>query len=85
LVAAGAFDGAASLGYKNEWDIAAGAALVIEAQGAVSDPWGGALTFNQAEPLSPGIVAAGPQLHPLLIERLSVTPHPRTFPRTAQD
>lgn len=77
LVAAGAFDGAASLGFKNEWDIAAGAILIEEAGGRISDPWGKPFAFNQVDPRVPGMVAAGAQLHPLLIERLRETPHPR--------
>jgi myo-inositol-1(or 4)-monophosphatase len=77
LVAAGMFDGTASLGFKNEWDIAAGAILISEAGGRITDPWGEPLTFNQPDPHVPGMVAAGARLHPLLIERLRETPHPR--------
>lgn len=77
LVAAGAFDGTASLGLKNEWDIAAGAILISEAGGRITDPWGERLLFNQPDPRAPGLVAAGARLHPLLIERLRETPHPR--------
>ncbi len=77
LVAAGKFDGTASLGLKNEWDIAAGAILISEAGGRATDPWNEKLRFNQPDPRVPGLVAAGAKLHPLLIERLRVTPHPR--------
>ncbi|MEJ0023779.1 MAG: 3'(2'),5'-bisphosphate nucleotidase CysQ [Alphaproteobacteria bacterium] len=77
LVACGAFDGTASLGLKHEWDIAAGAILISEAGGRITDPWDEPLTFNQPDPRVPGMVAAGACLHPLLIERLRETPHPR--------
>lgn len=76
LVGAGAFDGVVALGFKNDWDIAPGALIVTEAGGCVSDPWGAPLRFNQPEHRVPGAVAAGPRLHPLLIERLEFTPHP---------
>jgi myo-inositol-1(or 4)-monophosphatase len=70
LVAAGVVDGAVSLGFKNEWDIAAGALLVEEAGGIAGDGHGRPLVFNQPNPRSPGLVAAGPNLFPLLSDRL---------------
>jgi myo-inositol-1(or 4)-monophosphatase len=70
LVAAGEVDGAVSLGFKNEWDIAAGVLLVEEAGGVARDGSGRPLAFNQPDPRSPGLVAAGPNLFPLLSERL---------------
>lgn len=83
LIAAGEGDATLSLGYKHEWDIAAGALLVAEAGGRISDPWGHPLHFNQPDPRAPGIVASGPDLHPLLIERTQKTPHPSVFTSTA--
>jgi len=77
LIAAGRFDGVILAGFKNDWDIAAGVALVEAAGGVVTDPWGGALRFNCPEPRAPGLVAAGPNLHALLIERLATLPDPR--------
>jgi myo-inositol-1(or 4)-monophosphatase len=76
LVASGRFDGMIALGFKHDWDIAAGALIVSEAGGVVSDPWGAPLRFNTPEKRSPGLVAAGPALHPLLIERVRITAHP---------
>lgn len=70
LVAAGVVDGVVSLGFKNEWDIAAGALLVEEAGGQAGDGHGRPLVFNQPAPRSPGLLAAGPNLFPLLSERL---------------
>lgn len=78
-LAEGGADGALLLGYKNEWDVAAGIAIVEAAGGVVSDPWGQKLTFNSPDPRLPGVVAAGPGLHPLLCARVSHTPHPRDW------
>lgn len=79
LVAAGRADGSVFLGYKHDWDIAAGAALVIAAGGVVSDPWGAPLRFNEAKPRNPGVLAAGPRLHPLLCAQVFSTPHPKDW------
>jgi myo-inositol-1(or 4)-monophosphatase len=76
MVAAGAFDGVFALGFKSEWDTAAGALLVSEAGGVITDPWGAPLRFNQLDPRAPGAVAAGPVLHAMLIEQLRNVPHP---------
>lgn len=78
LVAAGHGDATVLFGFKHEWDVAAGAALVEAAGGKVSDPWGEPLTFNQPDPRAPGVAAAGAALHPLLIERTRALPDPRT-------
>ncbi len=80
LVAAGQGDATILFGWKHDWDIAAGAAIVTAAGGVVSDPWGYALELNQLSPRAPGVVAAGANLHPLLIERTSVLPDPRDQP-----
>jgi myo-inositol-1(or 4)-monophosphatase len=77
LVAAGQGDATVLFGFKNDWDVAAGAALVEAAGGIVSDLWGQPLKFNQLIPRTPGVAAAGAALHPLLIERTSVFPDPR--------
>jgi len=80
LVAAGQGDATILFGWKHDWDIAAGAAIISAAGGVVSDPWGYALELNQLSPRAPGVVAAGANLHPLLIERTSVLPDPRDQP-----
>jgi myo-inositol-1(or 4)-monophosphatase len=80
LVGSGEYDAAVSLGFKNEWDIAAATCILREAGGRISDPWNGELVFNRPDPrATPGVVAAGPALHPLLIDRVTITPHPSTF------
>jgi len=78
LVASGQGDATILFGFKHEWDIAGGAALVEAAGGVVSDPWGEPLQLNAAIPRAPGVVASGAALHPLLIERTSILPDPRT-------
>jgi myo-inositol-1(or 4)-monophosphatase len=77
LVAANAAEGTILFGFKNEWDIAAGCAIVEAAGGRVSDPWGGALALNQRDPRAPGVVASGAAIHPLIIERTSFFSDPR--------
>ena len=57
LVAAGLADATWTLVPKNEWDVAAGAALVRAAGGAVFGPDGEEIHFNQPDPLLPGFVA----------------------------
>lgn len=57
LVAAGLADATWTLEPKNEWDVAAGAALVLAAGGRVSLPDGTTRSFNSPEPLLPGFIA----------------------------
>lgn len=63
LVAEGRFDGMITLRPSWEWDIAAGALIVSEAGGTVTDQNGAALRFNNVHPQVPGVLAAGSQLH----------------------
>lgn len=51
------------------WDIAAGALLVAEAGGVVTDGAGRPLRFNTEDPRSGGVIAAPAPLHQALIER----------------
>jgi myo-inositol-1(or 4)-monophosphatase len=77
LVGAGQADATILFGFKHEWDIAAGAAIVEAAGGLVTDPWGEPIALNQAQPRAPGVVASGAALHALIIERTSHVPDPR--------
>ncbi|MFT3729634.1 MAG: inositol monophosphatase family protein [Terricaulis sp.] len=77
LVAADAAEATILFGFKNEWDIAAGCAIIAAAGGRVSDPWGNPLVLNQPDPRAPGVVASGAAIHPLIIERTSHFPDPR--------
>jgi myo-inositol-1(or 4)-monophosphatase len=63
LIAAGRADGTFSLTPKHEWDICAGAALLLEAGGRITDCHGVPLRFNQKQkPLLPGIIATNAAL-----------------------
>ena len=59
LVASGRADATWTACPKNEWDIAAGSALVEAAGGFVRNLNGSELRFNNASPLLPGLVAGG--------------------------
>jgi myo-inositol-1(or 4)-monophosphatase len=66
--AAGTFDGFFELGL-NTWDVAAGAALVIEVGGRVTD-WSGGDTWAE----SGNILAASPAVHEALLELARKSP-----------
>jgi myo-inositol-1(or 4)-monophosphatase len=72
-VAAGRLDGAVSIGKRNDWDLAAGELLVIEAGGAVSAASGEGYIYNRPEPWQQGLVAAGAKRHAALINALRTT------------
>ncbi|RVV98065.1 3'(2'),5'-bisphosphate nucleotidase CysQ [Mesobaculum littorinae] len=63
LVAEGQVDAMLSFRETWEWDIAAGALLIAEAGGTVTDSRGGVLQFNSLSRQSRGILGAGPALH----------------------
>ena len=62
LVAAGLADATWSLTPKNEWDVAAGTALVECAGGFVGRADNIPLVFNRRSTLLPGLLACGPYL-----------------------
>lgn len=70
LVGEGRFDGMLTLRPSWEWDIAAGALIVSEAGGTITDRTGAQLRFNNSAPLLNGVVAAGHTLHSTLVSRL---------------
>jgi myo-inositol-1(or 4)-monophosphatase len=63
LIAAGRGDGTFSLTPKHEWDICAGAALIQEGGGRITDCYGKPLRFNCAKPLLPGLIATNALLY----------------------
>jgi myo-inositol-1(or 4)-monophosphatase len=71
LVAEGKFDAMLTLRPSWEWDIAAGALIVSEAGGKISDKTGLPLQFNNTDPRLNGVVAAGIDLHTELIGDLA--------------
>lgn len=70
LIGQGRYDSMISLRATWEWDVAAGALIVTEAGGVVTDRKGAQLRFNNAHPQVNGIVAAGSSLHPPLVGRI---------------
>ncbi len=74
LVAAGAFDAAINLTPKCDWDVCAGALIVEEAGGRVSDHHGPAWRFNQADPRQNSLVCSTSALHPLIVRRTTPIP-----------
>lgn len=67
--AAGTFDGYFELNLST-WDVAAGAALVLEVGGRVTD-WSGGATWVEADS---GIFAAAPAVHEVLLELAAAPP-----------
>jgi myo-inositol-1(or 4)-monophosphatase len=70
LVSAGLADVTFTLTPKNEWDVAAGAALVLSAGGFVSTLENRPLLCNNKNPLLSGLVASGPYLRDELLVQL---------------
>jgi myo-inositol-1(or 4)-monophosphatase len=71
LVSAGLADVTFTLTPKNEWDVAAGAALVLSAGGFVSTLENTPLRCNNRNPLLSGLLASGPYLREELVAMLS--------------
>jgi myo-inositol-1(or 4)-monophosphatase len=71
MLASGELDGVVSLGPKADWDLAAGELLVTEAGGVVSGLGGEQLDYNRRERQQPGLVAAAPARHKLMLDVLS--------------
>lgn len=63
LVAEGRFDSMLTFRRAFEWDIAAGALIVAEAGGMVTDAAGAALRFNSPQAAQDGVIAAPHGLH----------------------
>jgi myo-inositol-1(or 4)-monophosphatase len=64
LVAAGLADATWTLVPKHEWDVAAGAALVLAGGGSVHGRDGSMVRFNQPHPRLAGLIAHPPALRP---------------------
>lgn len=70
LVAAGAATATITFERENEWDVAAGAILIEEAGGTISDLHGRAFRFNQTIPAFEGTIAASSEARPAVQELL---------------
>lgn len=73
-VAQGAADAFLSRGPKSEWDVCAGALIVAEAGGVVTDLLGEEPGYNRADPYVHGILAAAPGTHGRLLEACRALP-----------
>src|SRR5207247_11360737 len=74
LVSAGLADATFTLTPKNEWDVAAGAALVQSAGGFVRTLNGFQVPCNNKSPLLPGLLACGPLLRDELVILVNIVP-----------
>lgn len=72
LTATGRIAAVATLEPENEWDVAAGALLITEAGGTISDGRGHDLTFNRRVPRYSGIIATGPSCPEALTRQLTL-------------
>ena len=70
LVAQAEFDAMLTLRPSWEWDIAAGALIVSEAGGTITNQRGAPLRFNGADPRLDGVVAGGSLIHAALLDAL---------------
>ncbi|WP_333647709.1 3'(2'),5'-bisphosphate nucleotidase CysQ [Candidatus Binatus sp.] len=77
MVAAGKADATFTRSPKSEWDIASGAALVVEAGGTITDIKGREIRFNQRNVKLEGLIADNTALHAALMK---VAPHPARKP-----
>lgn len=69
LVGEGRFDAMMTFRPTWEWDIAAGALIIAEAGGIVTDGYGGALRFNGESAQMDGVLAGSPNVHGALLEK----------------
>jgi len=74
LVSAGLADITFTLVPKNEWDVAAGVALVLSAGGFVCTLDGSSLRCNNRDPLLKGLIACGPCMADELLTKLGLQP-----------
>ena len=70
LVADGSFDATVSLSAKRDWDLAAADIILREAGGRITDRYGAALAYNTPDARQASLVAASPNLHAEILERL---------------
>ncbi len=68
LIAMGRGAATVSRGPKWEWDVCAGAIIVEEAGGVVTDAFGDRFRFNQEFPKVKGVIAGAPEAHARVVE-----------------
>lgn len=74
-----------SRGPKSEWDVAAGALIVAEAGGVVTDLRGHAIGLNRREPYVHGVVAGDREAHARLLDRARGLASPRLRSETRNE
>jgi myo-inositol-1(or 4)-monophosphatase len=84
LVSAGLADITFTLTPKNEWDVAAGAALVSSAGGFLATLNGSPFRANNRDPLLSGLIASGPNLRDGLLKLLEPNLQSAAAQRTEQ-
>lgn len=67
FVAEGRFAATVTFRPSWEWDVAAGALIVTEAGGQITDAEGRSLNYNQPDPRLNGLIAAAPDYHATLL------------------
>jgi myo-inositol-1(or 4)-monophosphatase len=72
LVAGGKADGTFTQSPKSEWDIASGAALVLEAGGTITDIHGHVIRLNQKQVKLEGLIADNAILHSQLTQLATI-------------
>ena len=77
LVACGQFDAMMALSAKRDWDVAAAEIIASEAGAEMTTHTGARLRYNRDSTLQPSLVAAGPKLQALLLDRVSHINLPR--------
>ncbi|GAB5446989.1 inositol monophosphatase family protein [Gymnodinialimonas sp.] len=75
LVGEGRFDAMMTFRPTWEWDIAAGALIISEAGGVVTDGFGRPLQFNGASAQVDGVLTGNAKVHAQLLERRAAPPH----------
>jgi len=72
MVAAGQRDGTVSFTPKSDWDLAAASLIATEAGAIITDLAGEGISFADKSTSKNGVICAGPQLHPLLLEQVKI-------------
>ena len=67
-IAEGRLAGSVSIGNKKDWDIAAGHLILTEAGGLATTQAGEKIVYNQQDPWQPGLVAATPATHRIILK-----------------
>jgi myo-inositol-1(or 4)-monophosphatase len=79
LVSAGLADATFTLTPKHEWDVAAGAALVLSSGGSVTTLENTAFRANNRNPILSGLIACGPNLQRELLGHLASHIQPKSI------